>query len=651
MSSSTAPSTSTNNLSFVLLIFCAGLFSVALQTVFLREFLSVFSGNELSIGLILCVWLLAVGAGTAISSRATGSNFGVWFTRRGAVLALVLCAAVGIVAIRASRLVFLPGAAVGPLQMLAVIAAGELPFAFANGLLLGALLSRAARPQSLYGWENAGAAAGALAVFGCVLAGASNGLITVVSAIPLALMTLRRPWIVCACGAVLALVAATDGPTVRWKYAVPLKRIIYGREGEIVSVVSGSDTTFLLNGALYKSTLQKPSLEQAVHIPMCQRSDAQRVLVVFDRGQKRELEKYSGCSVDIVETEPAFAAKGARVAAVEALHPAPPYDMVFLGTGIPLTAAENRFYTTSFFARVKALLADSGIVTFTLPFSENYFSPAEKKLYGSLRATLGSVFPHVLVFPGEGYTFMASSGPLSTHWNIRVGTEYLAQSIIPATSDERIAEANRTPVSGLVNSIAKPVALFLGLQGWLEQFGGQFRVLASLLCLCLLAALWFSPHGRAALSVGTSGLVLGAYSACVLLLYQATYGALYSRVSLLLVALTLGLAAGALVKKLPLSDFLLGLYCGGTLLLLSAAPPTPLFFYLFHAGAGALAGAQMVTRKHEALGGLYAADVFGGAIGMAVSSTLLVPLVGIVPVAAGMVGIKAVVEIVNLKRK
>ncbi len=564
------------------------------------------------------------------------------------MFALVVCAAAGVTIVRASRLVFLPGEALGPLQMLAVAAATELPFAFANGLVLGALLSRPAQPAKLYGWENAGAAAGALCVFACVLAGAPNSLIAAVAALPLLFLSRRTPWFCLASLAALVLVVSLDRVSVQWKYNVPSNGIVYGREGEIVQADMGGDTTFLLNGALYKSTMQKPFLEQAVHIPMGQRPNAKRALVVFDRGQKRELAKYPDCSVDVVETEPAFAKRGGAVAAIETFRPAARYDVVFLGTGIPRTAAANRFYTRSFLARVRTFLTDAGIVTFTLPFSENYFSPAEKKLYDALRATLSSVFPYVLVFPGEGYTFMASVAPLSTHWNVRAATEYLAQSIIPAASGERVREANQSPVFAVVNTRDRPLALLLGLESWTELFRNQFAILIALLAACFCAALWFSPRTRAGLSVGTSGLVLGAYSVCLLLIYQSTCGALYSRVSLLLVALTAGFWAGAFVKKLPLSDLAVGIYCGGTLLVLSAIPsPMPFLFYAFHAGAGVLGGAQIVSRKNAGLGGLYAADVFGGAVGMALCSTLLVPLVGIVPVALGMAAIKVIVEIVN----
>jgi hypothetical protein len=71
-------------------------------------------------------------------------------------------------------------------------------------------------------------------------------------------------------------------------------------------------------------------------------------------------------------------------------------------------------------------------------------------------------------------------------------------------------------------------------------------------------------------------------------------------------------------------------------------------FYFLHAGMGVLGGAQIVSRSGTGLGALYAADLFGGALGMALCSTLLVPLFGILPVAAGVGGMKIVVELVNL---
>ena len=57
MSSDTAPSTFRSSDPAVLTIACAGFCSAALQSVYFRELLSVFRGNELSIGIIFSVIL------------------------------------------------------------------------------------------------------------------------------------------------------------------------------------------------------------------------------------------------------------------------------------------------------------------------------------------------------------------------------------------------------------------------------------------------------------------------------------------------------------------------------------------------------------------------------------------------------------------
>jgi uncharacterized membrane protein len=124
----------------------------------------------------------------------------------------------------------------------------------------------------------------------------------------------------------------------------------------------------------------------------------------------------------------------------------------------------------------------------------------------------------------------------------------------------------------------------------------------------------------------------------LLLLYQFSHGTLYSRVAVLMIALTAGFAAGSFVRRFPFSDFCIGCYAALALMLLVVLPFPPLaLFCVLHAGIGFLAGAQFVTRKGTAVwGGLYAADLAGGVFGMALCSTFLVPYFGITAVALGL---------------
>jgi len=108
-------------------------------------------------------------------------------------------------------------------------------------------------------------------------------------------------------------------------------------------------------------------------------------------------------------------------------------------------------------------MPDSGVFSFTLPFSENYMGPAEKKLYNVLYSTLGAVFGSVLVFPGEASTFMASDKPFPTLWRPHVRTQYLESMIIPAVSEQRKADANKRP-KAVVNTTNKPLVFCLVLR-------------------------------------------------------------------------------------------------------------------------------------------------------------------------------------------
>lgn len=684
MSSDTAPFTSRSSNGAVLTIACAGFCSAALQTVYFRELLSVFRGNELSIGIIFSVWLLSTGAATALAAAwaarqpafASGSLLSApqRSSLRLPVLLVLLSvfAATGFFSIRLCRLATGSGIAIGPIGMLCVTAVATVPFTFINGLLLGVLFSAArgarrgapddATPGVLYGAENAGAVAGALCVFVCIILSATNSTIAAVSLAPILFAPGKRWWaaavILCSIAGILIL----DSATVQWKYpGIPVSRVVPGHEAEIVFVATGKDTTLLINGGTYRSTMEKPMAEQAVHIPMAQRLRAAAALVVFDRGQAAELSKYPALSVDILETEPSLVARATRgsrasVAAVETYHTDRRYDIVLLGTGIPNTAASNRFYTRSFFLKIKSLMTDSGIVSFSLAFSENYLSRNEQRLCNSLLSTLYDVWKNVAVFPGEGFTFMASDGPCTAEppAKLIVPTQYLASSIIPGVSDERIQNANKRPNRPMVNTRDRPVTLLLGLQTWLDQYRNGIWSVIALFVAATAAVVIFLPKNQGSLSIGTSGFAAGAYSVCLLILFQATYGVLYSRVSLLLVSLTAGFAIGSFVKKFPYSDFFIGLYAVSSLFVLALLPfPAAFLFYLFHAGIGIAAGAQFATRAacsargEAAPASLYAADLLGGAIGMAVCSTLLVPLVGIMPVAGGLFVIKTAVEVLR----
>lgn len=622
-------------------ICAAGLLSAAVQCIFIREYLAVFSGNEFIIGLVLSLWLIATGFGSLIGQKVLRPNTGF------AALVLIVLAVAGILGVRASRLFFMPGELIGPLPVFVLLILTEAPFGFINGYVFGILSKSMKRPANPYGFESLGALAGSLITFVCTLLYVKNIFICICASVPLLIIIGFKKRYVLPALAVMALMVAMDARTMHWKYNFPFSHVVYGREGEIAVIQGAGDTTVMLSGAVYKSTLEKPFLEQAVHVPMAQRQSHRAVLVVFDKGHGAELAKYTGLIVDRIESEPRIASPGSIIAAPETFNTSQRYDVILLGAAVPQTTAASRFYTTSFFRHMKSLMPDSGVFSFTLPFSENYMGPAEKKLYDVLYRTLGDVFNSVLVFPGEVYTFMASSKPFPASWKPRVKTQYLGSMIIPSVTAEHMAEANKPPMAGPINTANKPFSLLLGLTLWTELFKGTTLLVAVVLGALLIALIGILPKSRDILSIGSTGFAAGVYSVALLLLYQSTYGLLYSRISLLLIMLACGFFLGTLFKHLRQSDLFIGLYCLVSLGALAIIPcPPALLFFCAHLGIGVLCGAQFVSRKNTPAGVLYAADLFGGAAGMALCSTVFVPLFGVFAVAAGLCGLKTGVWIV-----
>ena len=111
--------------------------------------------------------------------------------------------------------------------------------------------------------------------------------------------------------------------------------------------------------------------------------------------------------------------------------------------------------------------------------------------------------------------------------------------------------------------------------------------------------------------------------------------------SLLMMSLTSGFVLGTLMKRLKHYDLLIGLYCFVSLGLLSLmAYPPAVLFYCANILMGVLTGGQFVVIKKTPAASLYAADLCGGALGMALCSTVLVPVFGIIAVAGGLCVLK-----------
>ncbi len=635
-----------------------GVLSAATQLVLLREYLVVFQGNELVLGLILAGWLAAGGFGSLAGVRAPR------MARHELTVPITALAPLyGLLLVRLSRLPFAPGEVIPPMSAVAIIALTAGPTSLWFGYLFAAL-PRTPAGAGLYTYENAGNVAGAAVVYGCVLASAPNGIMLAIALFPLAFLVTHNRWVWFLIVALAAAFPSLESTTRDLRYAVPPERVVFSREGEAAVVADGADTTVLLNATMYRSSLNEQAMEQAVHVPMSQRTHVERALVLFDKGHRAELRKYPRVSIRSVALDRALATDSAVVRPPESLHRDTLYDIILLGAGIPSTARGNRFFTVSFFERMRSLLRTGGIFSFTLPFSPNYLGASERELFDVLSATLRKAFAHVWVFPGEGYTFVASESSLPGMVAPRVTTAWLGPYTMPSVTRERVREASRSPPLGTpLNTHDRPAALARALQAWARRHGFSLRLLTALLVTLFGVAVILLPKRAAVLSIGTSGCAAGVASVGFLMLYQSVHGALYSRVAVLMMALTAGFAAGGplvyfaaprvssrvLLAARRNIDLVIGVYILVSLGGLARVPYPPTA--LFVAGVsllGLLCAVQFVLEHQEHEGLRYASDLLGGVFGMALSSTVLIPLIGVTMTAVALGAIKAMVGFTRL---
>jgi hypothetical protein len=619
-----------------------GIAAAGLQCLYIREYLTVFHGNELVLGLILGLWLTCSGAGSTWGRSRSLRHIQV-------LIALIVAGAVwGMVSIRAARLVFGPGEMLSPVHITAIIVATQGPAAFFCGHLFGCLSLSTTR-RALYGCENAGNILGSLLVFGGVLLFIPNGVCAVCVCIPLILVIYRRNVLMSIGLLLLVTLVMIDGPSLGWKYRSDPHRIQNGRYGEIAFIAQDGDTTVMLNNHIYRSSIVLPAIEQSVHIPLALHPAPRNALVIHDRHYGRELKKYTGLHYDCVEPEPLLADTHTQGARLNDLPATRRYDAILLGTDIPYNVESNRYYTYAFFRHLHTRLRDSAVVAFTLSFNTNYMSGPARDLFSTIHTTLDSAFEDVYIFPGNGYTFVGATFTLDDSFAVRVPTRYLADYTLASVTRDELQRANTAPASDRINTVNKPYALTLALQRWTSHFTTSLWFLVILAAVILGTGIFVLPTNRTILSIGTSGFTTGAYSVALLLLYQSYHGNLYSYVALLMTALTAGFVLGSRIRTLPAADLLFALYTAASFVLLVSwrFPPVWLFFIL-QTGIGTLSAAQFVSLQRTKTHLCYAADLFGGIFGMSLCSVVFVPYLGIIHCALWLAALKGTVWLVTV---
>ncbi len=461
-----------------------GVSSIAAQLVTVREFLSQFHGNEITISLVLFAWLLLTGLGSFTAKAIRWPSVTVFSLLSGLLALWPLAQLILIRTLRESF--FVHGASPGFNQTALYILATIAPYC----LLLGFILPYALRVLNerwesftsggLYVTDSIGDITGGI-LFSFVLVYSFTPFVTVaitsgllIAAVLLLFLAVRR-YVLFFLALVLtglfylfSLNSHFEKVTLAPQYGEIL-RYVESPYGRIVITKEGPQHTFWESGTPFYSDADIVNSEEKIHYALSQLETVGSVLLVSGGlGETlAEVSKYAPDSVDYVELDPNLTRVAQELGLIvqspslAVLHDdgrhymkgtSKKYDAVIVDLPEPDTFQLNRFFTSEFFSLAKRVLQKEGVLSFSLDTSPNYLSDIQRNKLSILYNTAKQHFRNVVILPGEKAYFLCRDGDLWTDVPARLALKSVTTSYVEGffhgnVTKERIEELKKKPGS------------------------------------------------------------------------------------------------------------------------------------------------------------------------------------------------------------
>lgn len=617
-----------------------GFAAITSQIVYARELLSVFYGNELSTAFILAGWLIGGAAGSALFGKVSdkiSSAIGAF-----ALCQLILSPVLPLTVIAIKSIPIIIGMNPGEIMPFYSMAVSSLFVLAPSCAMLGFLFALGCR---IYRDVAATAAEGVGNVYIIEAIGAvTGGLLTSF----LLVRTLSSIHIMAALGASLAFISMFMAASVegagrkRRLFAASLFFIVFeilfifsgvwrrldaqlsakywhGYDildsrssiyGNVTIVKNASQYSLFSNGLHLYSVPDRQSSEEAVHLAMLEHRDPKNVLLIGGGvgGLVGEVLKHPVERVDYVEIDPLIIKMAKEYLPADYYAPLEDekvythftdgrtyvkdskieYDIVIVALGDPYTAQLNRFYTVEFFREAKNIMSVGGVLSFGLGASESYMSRESREFLGSIRMTLGAVFPEVLVMPGETAYFMASDGSTDLTYDysvmmarasergarLKYVREYYLASRLSPDSVAFMHRSISDTAKKFLNRDFRPISYYFDMVSWSARFRDSLftRILKradkgaiiSLLGLIVMAMVVsgvryaFMQDGlrRACImAVGANGFGQLILQLALILSFQIIYGYVYYKLGFIMTAFMAGLASGGYLSLRAIRRF------------------------------------------------------------------------------------------------
>jgi spermidine synthase len=510
-----------------------GFSAVIGQIVLMRELMVVFSGNEISLGIMLATWLFWTAAGSilcgSLALRESRAR------RTVAVLECLLGVSLPLTvwALRASKSLFqaVPGELVGPVPILLASLICLSVFCVVGGALFVTVarmyshecsVSARAAVSAAYLLEAAGSGLGGIVASLVLLRSlvpfqiafvvlVLNFLMAIILLLP---MSRRQTCISMAAGALLTILllvyvapwleSAARANQWRGFHLLASRDSIYGN---LTVVETGNIRSLYENGVILANSPDESAAEEAVHYALLEHKEPRRILMIGGGASDvlaQALRHPTVERIDLVELDPALISMTQQYFPAESsasisdpkvhLHYADGryylksasgvFDVIIVNVPDPQTAQLNRFYTAEFFRSARDHLAPSGLLALELPSSEEAISPGLAEFLRCINRTLQEVFPYVVALPGETIHFFAATRSdvltddprtlvarlLERNLKTRYVREYFIPYRMMPDRMMQVREQLQPLATTKVNRDFSPIAYYFNVVLWSAQF-------------------------------------------------------------------------------------------------------------------------------------------------------------------------------------
>lgn len=666
------------------IVIATGVASVAAQLVIIREFLTLFSGNEFIIAITLFNWLVLGGIGTIFArflQRLVKPS-----PIRLSLFSFLLCffGLFEIFAIRIlHKIAFIHGQEAGFYQTFAFTFLTSAPYCILVGFLLPFSLyvikniSKDFSSVKVYMADNSGDALGG-ALFSFALVFIFTPVKAVIcSFLPLMIISFfamshwqqskgRAVMIITVMIMLTVLGILFENRTLERKNC-DLKFYRETPYGRVEVQEYMDDFSLFRDGVPLFDTKNSQRAEQLVHYGLSQIDNVQNILFVSASSNVfTQAQKYLPRRIDYIEIDPKVAQALfdfsflQNSGNINVIHDdarkylnsgKTKYSAVIMDLPDPDTFGLNRYYTKEFFMTVKEHLMEDGVFVFSIQGFENYPEDNLLKKISSIYATGRFCFDHLLMLPFSQTYFIMSQRPLDQKIpellkKRGIKTSYIEKYFISDLVNLKIEKLNKQiNMQAPLNSDFSPVIIKHAFGHWFSKFNSSpliFAVTASVIFFCYV---FFLSKPETILFF--TGFAAMATQIANIFVFQILFGYIYLKTGMLITLFLAGLLQGAWMgekfSRRPSLRHLAGLDMVIIALMLiftvsvhtfgSNLPQACFlcfsFVFAIFCGLQFSLGIKTGQGSSNLVAGLFAADLMGAAAGLLIFTLVLLPFSGI----------------------